>query len=182
VIGVSTLTGVEVISANGYANVEIIGSAANDVIDLSSIMLQGIKQTSGGAGNDRITGSAQADVIAGNAGADIIAGGAGADVFKYGWIGDSRSGGAGIDLIQDFQAGTDRIDLTGIDASTKLSGNQAFSFIGTAGFTKVAGQVRVDTSDQSRTMILGDVNGDGVADFRIDLAGFHQMAASDFFL
>jgi Ca2+-binding RTX toxin-like protein len=182
VIGVSSVSGVEVISANGFGSVTISGTTANDIIDLASILLQGIQQISGGSGNDRIMGSAQDNVIAGNAGADQLWGNGGADIFKFGWIGDSRSGGTGIDLIQDFEKGLDRIDLTGIDASTKLSGNQAFTFIGGAAFGKVAGQIRVDSSSQSATIITGDVNGDGVADFRIDLAGFHQLAASDFLL
>ena len=67
-------------------------------------------------------------------------------------------------------------------ASTTLSGNQAFSFIGGAAFSKAAGQLRVDTSNTSYTSLLGDVNGDGIADFRIDLSGFHQLAGADFFL
>ena len=86
------------------------------------------------------------------------------------------------DRIVDFTSGADRIDLVGIDASTKASGNQAFNFIGSASFSHVAGQLRVDTSDPARTLVLGDVNGDGVADFAVALDGAHQLVAADFVL
>ncbi len=63
-----------------------------------------------------------------------------------------------------------------------VTGNQAFSFIGASAFTNQAGQLRVDTSDPNKTMVLGDVNGDGVADFAIELAGTHVLDATDFLL
>ena len=49
-----------------------------------------------------------------------------------------------------------------------MAGNQAFSFIGTAAFHGVAGELRY-TKDVSDTYIYGDVNGDKTADFAIRL-------------
>lgn len=83
----------------------------------------------------------------------------------------------------DFERGSDRIDLSRIDASTRWSGDQDFSFIGAAAFHRVAGELRLtfDSASQ-RTIIAGDVDGDGRADFAIHLAGHVPLTASDFYL
>ncbi|HEY9348644.1 MAG TPA: type I secretion C-terminal target domain-containing protein, partial [Inquilinus sp.] len=86
------------------------------------------------------------------------------------------------DVIRDFSyAQGDRIDLSAIDASTGAAGNQAFTFIGTAAYTGVAGQLRFH-SDGIITTIAGDVNGDGVSDFHIQLTGSIGVVAGDFVL
>lgn len=76
---------------------------------------------------------------------------------------------AGRDTIFDF-SGTagDRIDLQSIDAKSSTAADDAFTFIGTAKFSKVAGQLRYEKLS-SDTYIYGDVNGDGTADFAINL-------------
>ena len=66
------------------------------------------------------------------------------------------NGVADCDIIAGFQAGVDLIDLTRIDAT--LTGNQAFSFIGTAAFGSIAGQLRLITGANS--LLQGDVTGD----------------------
>jgi hypothetical protein len=76
---------------------------------------------------------------------------------------------------------TDRIYLAGIDANTGLGGDQAFTIIDTAAFSNVAGQLRYFTKGFN-TVIEGDVTGDGVADFQIQLTGTHTMVATDFSL
>ncbi|QNT69927.1 hypothetical protein [Defluviicoccus vanus] len=63
-------------------------------------------------------------------------------------------------------AAGDQIDLSLIDASTLVAGNQAFTFIGTAAFSGVAGQLHVVASG-TNTLVQGDINGDKVADFEI---------------
>jgi hypothetical protein len=73
------------------------------------------------------------------------------------------------------------IDLSAIDAMTKLNGDQSFSFIGSGKFTGAAGELHAIQSGGA-TLIEGDVNGDAKADFQIELAGFHNLAASDFIL
>jgi serralysin len=67
----------------------------------------------------------------------------------------------------DFNRGQgDDIWLNAIDANTKVAGNQAFTFIGSAAFTGVAGQLRYQTVG-SDTHIQGDTNGDRRADITI---------------
>jgi len=72
-------------------------------------------------------------------GKDTLAGGAEADRCAYSTRAQSAVG-ANADRITDFShAQGDKIDLSAIDASTVLAGNQAFSFIGTALYTASPG-------------------------------------------
>ena len=77
------------------------------------------------AGNDRLVGNAGADVLTGGAGADVFdidvaahSVGGNRDVLRGGDGGKSFDGAGG--------AAGDRIDLSGIDANTAATGNQAF--------------------------------------------------------
>ena len=109
------------------------------------------------------------------------AGGLGADRFVYGNAAQSVVG-ANADRIVDFShAQGDRIDLSVIDASTSAAGNQAFSLIGSGLYTGVAGQLRFAVNG-GVTTIAGDVNGDKVSDFHIQLTGTIALVAADFVL
>jgi len=66
----------------------------------------------GSSGRDTIIGGDGADVITGGGAGDTLHGGAGADVFRYTSADDSRYGTSGLDRIQDFVSGTDKIDLS----------------------------------------------------------------------
>ena len=180
VIGLTKVTGVEAISSNDFGSVSIKGSGGADVLDFTNVILTGISAISGGGGNDTISGSAAADVINGAAGADIMRGNGGADRFDFNAVSDSRPSAR--DQILDFQQGTDKLDLVGIDANSSVSGNQVFTYIGALAFTHEAGQIKIDTSDSTKTMVLGDVNGDGLADFAIQLSGNFQLNATDLLL
>jgi Ca2+-binding RTX toxin-like protein len=121
------------------------------------------------------------DVLTGADGKDTLTGGAGADRFAYGSAAESTVG-ANADRITDFShAQGDKIDLSAIDASSVLAGNQAFSFIGTALYTGVAGQLRYAVAG-GVTTIAGDINGDGTSDFHIQLTGAIGLVAGDFTL
>lgn len=78
----------------------------------------------GGALNDTLTGGTSGDVLSGGAGQDCLDGGSGNDILIDGTGADTLSGGAGSDIfvltqdgaddtILDYQAGIDRLDLTG---------------------------------------------------------------------
>ena len=136
----------------------------------------------GGAGRDQLVGDAGNDTLTGNAGLDRLTGGLGADRFVFLSRADSTLAATGRDVITDFnRAQGDKIVLTAIDANTRVAGNQAFDFIGTAAFSGQAGELRVQASGAGR-LITGDANGDGVADFAIYLddplavnAGFFDL-------
>lgn len=138
----------------------------------------------GGAGNDTLQGGSDNDTLIGGTGMDTLSGGAGADAFVFTAISDF--GGLTLttcDTITDFsKAQKDVIKLNQIDAISATDGvDDPFTFIGTAGFHKVAGELRYMYSGSS-TVIQGDVNGDGVADFWLKVAGKIAFAASDFVL
>jgi Ca2+-binding RTX toxin-like protein len=124
----------------------------------------------GGGGNDTLKGGDGADLLIGGAGADSLNGGAGADTFRYDSASDSTA--ARPDLIGDFRAGVDKIDLSRIDADTLTDGNQAFHWIGSDAFSATgaasAGELRTYQSG-SHWWAAGDTNGDGNADFVIAL-------------
>lgn len=130
----------------------------------------------GGGGDDVLSGGAGDDQLVGGAGADRLTGGAGADRFIF--AATSESGlGAARDVIVDFSRGTDRVDLAAIDANTRVSGDQAFRFVGSAAFSGTAGELRFAAG-----ALTGDVNGDGVADFEIALTAATRLATTDLIL
>jgi Ca2+-binding RTX toxin-like protein len=146
----------------------------NDLINAAAMAAGRIGLTlSGGAGDDRLIGSA---------GIDTLLGGAGIDRFVFAAASHSVVG-ANADRIGDFsRAEGDRIDLSAIDASTAVAGNQAFSFIGSGLYTGVAGQLRFAVTTPTTTTVAGDLNGDGASDFHIVLAGSIALVAADFIL
>lgn len=160
VINANTLASDEVLTFNGAAE------------------LDGSFRIYAGNGTDVIQGSQGDDLISGRGGADTLTGNGGADRFVY--SNASESTAAAADTITDFTLG-DLIDLSGVDANTGLAGSQQFGFIGSAAFSNTAGELRVDQSGGSAT-IFGDLNGDGAADFRIDLtvADSHAITIADF--
>ena len=87
-------------------------------------------------------------------------------------------------MIHDFsQAQGDRINVLPIDADLTSPGpNAAFDWIGSAGFSGSAGELRYQQFGNSWTMIYGDQDGDAVADILIQLAGIHDLTSGDFVL
>jgi len=129
----------------------------------------------GGNGVDRLYGGSGNDWLIGGAGRDLMYGGSGLDVFDFNSVTESRPGSSNRDTIYDFVAGSDKIDLSSIDANSSVSGNQAFAYIAARSFSGVAGQLRMDNG-----YVQGDTNGDRIADFEIYVSGFDTLAASSF--
>jgi len=106
------------------------GGFGNDLLD-------------GGFGNDSLNGGPGHDQIIGRNGKDLLSGNAGSDKFLYTAISESGVGVFNSDRVTDFQGSLgDKIDLSAIDAFTNTIGNQAFTFIGSKGFTGTKGEVR----------------------------------------
>ena len=152
-------------NGNGLANTITGNDAAN--------ILRGF------AGRDVLDGGGGNDVLVGGANGDSLTGGAGNDVFRYFAASDSTL--ADIDVIMDFafsvEAGIDRIDLRPVDANALVAGDQAFRWIGDAGFGSLggasAGELRFEILSTDYYRILGDTDGDGTADIAIAvLSGF----------
>jgi Bacterial Ig domain/Bacterial cadherin-like domain/SdrD B-like domain/Peptidase M10 serralysin C terminal/RTX calcium-binding nonapeptide repeat (4 copies) len=171
----------ETLLFNGSAETDgsfyIAGGAADDTL------VGGQKNDSfvGGGGNDQLYGLGGDDWLLGGAGADTLRGGTGKDSFVYQSVSESTA--AATDHILDFEDISDHIDLSAIDANSSLGGDQAFDFIGQSAFSNTAGELRIAQSG-SDWMVMGDVNGDGTADFQVlvSVFGGHIMGASDFVL
>jgi Ca2+-binding RTX toxin-like protein len=157
--------------------------------------LAGFENVVGGGGNDAIFGSKGANVLNGGGAGDSLYGLGGRDVliggdtdtgfaddtFYFTKVSDSGTTAATRDLIVDFFFG-DIIDLTEIDANRKTAIDDAFVLTGHSGagnFTHLAGELRYFFT-KGHTIVAGDVNGDGKADFAIEI-GSHFLLTGDQF-
>jgi Ca2+-binding RTX toxin-like protein len=174
-IGPSAFTG----TGNALNNT-ISGSCGDDILNAGA----GSDWLNGGSGIDTLYGGDGDDVLCGNFGNDILYSGTGLD-HLYGGAGSDRFvftslADAGLsstrDIIEDFQTGDD-IDLSAIDADIVTSGDQAFSYIGADDFAGVSGSLRYADG-----IVSGDVNGDMVADFEIQIASAPTLTENDFIL
>jgi Ca2+-binding RTX toxin-like protein len=165
---------VEKLTLQGSADLWSYGNASDNTLTGNS----GANKLYGLAGADTLNGGAGADWLEGGAGQDKLSGGADNDSFVF------RDGDfAGLttstcDEIKDFATG-DKIRLNFVDANTGLSGDQAFSFIGTGAFSNTAGELRYEQIS-GNTYVEGDTNGDGLADFMIRVDGLHTFTSGDF--
>ncbi|WP_230531281.1 M10 family metallopeptidase [Microvirga roseola] len=163
-------SGIEGFYGSNYAD-SLHGNAAANKIKGRS----GSDTLLGRRGNDLLDGGSGNDKLYGQSGADTLIGGSGEDIFLFKTASQSR--GSSTDTIKDFKRSADHIDLRSIDANTSAAGNQAFTFIGKAGFHGKAGELRFASG-----LLSGDVNGDGVADFQVRVPGLTYLSKGDFYL
>ena len=149
----------------------------SDVLDANLILF-------GGANDDVLIGGAGTDLLVGGGGPDDLIGGGGGDVFRFDSVSDSADCP---DTIHEFEIGIDLIDLARIDADSNAEGDQAFEWIGQQAFSgegaESAGELRVTPVDGG-WFVEGDVDGDGLADFVLNVAtppGF-DFSTSEFVL
>lgn len=150
---------------DGGANV-LAGLSGNDILE-------------GGNGADMLAGGDGNDVLSGDAGADLLTGGAGKDVFLFSSTSDSFKRAQ--DIIADFSRGDDVINVRRIDADEDARRDQSFDFIGKQKFSREAGELRYEVRNGD-TLVSGDTDGDGKADFTLLLEDVGKMKASDFLL
>lgn len=130
--------------------------------------------------NNDIEGGSGNDQLRGGLGSDTLTGAGGADRFIFGSV---QEAGLGVskDIITDFNPGQDIIDLSLIDANSLLRRDQAFSSNIQNNFTGQAGQL-IAQQDSENLIVLGDINGDSVADFAIQLNGISSINSGNFIL
>jgi Ca2+-binding RTX toxin-like protein len=178
---------------------EHIGLQAHSAVDVFGDLfdkLAGFENVVGSDGIDAIFGSKGANVLNGGEGSDALYGLGGRDVliggdpelgpfdndtFYFTKVSDSGTTAATRDLILDFHFG-DKIDLTAIDANKKTAIDDAFVLTGHSGadkFTHHAGELRYFFS-KDHTIVAGDVNGDGKADFAIETASHFLLSEAQF--
>ncbi|WP_417518692.1 calcium-binding protein [Minwuia sp.] len=94
----------------------------------------------GAAGNDTMNGEAGADTLIGGAGIDNLTGGAGADVFEFQNLNDVArvalnqtvaASGTAVDIITDFNAIDDQINLAGASFGVQPLSILGFAYDGT---------------------------------------------------
>lgn len=163
-----TLTGAAVADGTGndLANI-IVGNEAANIV-------------SGRDGNDVLSGGGGADQIDGGLGADIMTGGEGNDRFIFRSAAEIGGvAGQSSDFITDFQKGSDKIDLSRLDALPETVANDAFTFVGTAALTAV-GQVHyVQDVAANVTYIEAMITGTDGPDFQLVVAGLHSFTTTD---
>ncbi len=130
---------------------------------------------------DVLDGGAGNDILVGGQGLDLLTGGSGKDIFRFDEPDFAGVVAADADRILDFSSAEgDRIDLRLVDAVAGGKDN-AFMFVGNAGFSGKAGELRYDFGD-GYALVTGDVDGDRLADLAIRLDGVSLLAANDFIL
>ncbi len=176
----------------------ISGGEGNDVFYGTSLN----NRLYGSGGDDLLFGFGGNDDLRGDEGRDTIIGGAGADFMSvsdvyasaalrdrivYRSITDSGLTDTTRDKIGYFDRGglatDDKIDLSAIDASAVLAGNQAFLFLGTSGaFTSgTGGEVRLQVVG-SDTLVHVDNDADVAAEMTFVVQGVTGLTAIDFIL
>jgi serralysin len=158
---------VDRITLTGSADLSAMGNYLNNTI-------------TGNAGANRIEGAGGNDIINGKGGKDILNGGDGGDTFVFDTAAEARG-----DTIEDFAWdvwGLDKIDLSNIDANVNVEGDQAFTYIGTERFHKVAGELHMYYWADGNTYLSGDTNGDGVPEFAIKVLGYGMFRPESFVL
>lgn len=155
----------------------------------------------GGQGNDRLKGGRGQDSLYGDSGADHLNGGAGDDVLVGGKNSNFYYGGSGADVIdvetnahdiviyrdasestsnsRDSIGGFDLskhviVDLHRMDADTLTPENDAFTWVGAAAFSGIAGELRYEPENDGG-LLQGDVDGDGIADFEVYFLTFSPL-------
>jgi len=171
----------DIIHAKGQIeNLTLTGAAINGTGNtLDNILI-------GNTNANSLNGRAGDDILTGGLGKDMLSGGIGADIFDFNLKTESKKG-ALRDVITDFDKGVDDIDLAGIDAKSGVAGNQTFKFIANHNFHHKKGELHYVKHNEpgaahDKTIIEGDTNGDGKADFQIELSGLIKLTAGDFAL
>jgi hypothetical protein len=181
------------VSFSPLPGVTLFGGGGDDTLDGGLFC----DKLYGGAGDDTLNGGANGDLLDGGPGQDVLTGGLGADTFLIGmnengfqptppnmmyW--EQESTVSDPDFISDFsQAEGDKINLLEIDLYTVFTSGHGLTFIGDNDFSGTAGEVRYEIfGNLNYTEITGDTNGDGQADFRINVAGKIDFLNSDFLL
>ena len=179
-------TGANVLTGNGSDN-ELTGGDGKDT--LSGLL--GKDKLTGGSGDDILLGGNEDDTLNGDGGIDRLTGGtgkdtmnggSGADLFIFGQSDFSGIASATADYLGDFRPSEgDKINLELVDANVFTDKNDPFIFIGTAEFSGVRGELRYFSysvglaGDAFERLVLGDTNGDKIADFAIRLGSLASL-------
>ena len=171
---VTSGAGDDILKGNGASNT-LTGNNGDD-------------RLTGLGGDDTLRGGLGDDILNGGGGKDILLGGAGADTFVFTNTSHSSATISRADIIRGFTDGVDKIDLSAIDASTVLAGNNAFTFDGTTPIgASQQGDIYYKQFDKTGTindytMLFVDTDNDRGREMSIKLTGLIDLSADDFIL
>lgn len=148
----------------------LLGQAGSDLLEGGG----GRDVLKGGLGRDTISGGTGADMIAGGKGGDVLSGGRGSDHFIYKSVAELDG-----DLITDFNG--DRGDRVDLQQLMQRESVEDINIVVADTFSGAAGEVIVLTEGRVHTLI-GDMNGDAVADFSFQMVARHTPDLEDFLL
>jgi len=195
--------GDDVYRGGGTVNGKVLGGSGNDLLKGGAdddrfdggrgadtlYGHDGDDNLAGGGGRDWLVAGAGNDFLYGGGGGDLMTGGDGNDRFFFKSLDDFATAGHGRDLITDFVPGEDVIDLSAINPPTQIP--TAFTFVGTHDFSGTPSNIsplppgpfelRYEIKG-NKTVVGGDVDGDGTPDFKLWLVGRMDLHASDFLL
>lgn len=160
--GSDTLISIENLVGSNY-NDTLTGNSANNILN-------------GGQGNDTLNGGAGNDLLIDGPGQDRLTGGAGNDTFMFvphpllGTHTGTR------DIITDFAQGTDKLDLSWLDANMLTAGDDAFTeIVGVDDNFTRGGQLKFENG-----VLYVNMNEDYDPEFVIQLIGISSLSLSDF--
>lgn len=171
-IGVDQLSEIENVIAGNF-NDNVTGNAFPN-------------RLSGEKGDDELNGERANDALIGGLGSDNLTGGSEVDSFVYMKIDDSTP--TAPDTIIDFDPLTEKINLSAIDASTLIKGNNAFLFNGGSAIgTSTQGEVSVKKVNKAGTandytLINIDTDADTAPEAVIRIKGLKTLTTSNFVL
>lgn len=166
----------------------VSGVGGGFVVNVENVVGSGFADTITGDGDANIIdGGAGSDTITGGGGKDTLTGGADADTFRYVSVSDVAKG----EILGDFVAGIDKIDLSAIDATRGSTPGSIDDFIidglGTSKSAVAEGHISWYTVDKpgdanDRTFIRINVDTNSKIDMTIELKGLHALSAGDFII
>lgn len=142
--------------------------------------LIGIQGAIGSSAADTFLGDGGPNWFQGGGGRDVATGDAGRDLYDYDRTSDSLPGSANRDVITDFAHGSDKIDLSGIDANATIAGNQSFTWLADAPLTG-AGQLNFVVSG-GNIIVQASTDADAAPELQIRLTGIVTLDQGDFLL
>lgn len=183
-VSVLLASNIEILTLIGDANLRGIGNNLANTIEGNAAS----NRIFGMSGNDVLRGGSGNDVLVGGLGRDVRTGGGGADDFEFNSLSETGLTSTARDQILDFKHLTDDLDLSTIDASRLLSGNNSFVFRGTGSFTNSSsGEVRFTQfnnagTSKDYTIVYIDNDSDVSTEAQIYLKGLIALSARDFVL
>ena len=155
----------------------IVGGSGADTVNVGTLLGSTVEPAFiyGLAGNDTINGSGVAAHlwIDGGAGADTMTGGSAGNTYLYGATSDSTAGA--MDIVANFNAAQDLVDLTGLGGSLTYAGQLAGGATSLGGhqvgWQQSGGNTFLYVNTAHKTESLGST------DMKIELAGTVSLTA-----